>query len=64
MDEEEYTEVDRLTLFRAVDENGELLIGWDMTEGMTFIEAVGLLEAIKLSMNERFRAGEWSEDES
>lgn len=64
MDEEEYTEVDRITLFKAIDENGEMLIGYELTEGMTFIEAVGLLEAIKLSMNERFRSGEWSEDES
>lgn len=60
-DEGEYTKVDEITLFKAIDDDGDLLIGYDMSEGMTFIEAVGLLEAIKLSMNERFRNGEWED---
>lgn len=58
-DEGEYAKVDEITLFKAIDDDGDLLIGYEMSEGMTFIEAVGLLEAIKLSMNERFRSGEW-----
>lgn len=60
--EDEFTKVDEITLFKAIAEDGELLIGWDMSEGMTFIEAIGLLEAVKLSMNERFRNDEWAEE--
>lgn len=60
-DEGECTKVDEITLFKAIDDDGDLLIGYEMSEGMTFIEAVGLLEAIKLSMNERFRNGEWED---
>lgn len=57
------TELDRITITKSIDPTGDLLIGWDMSEGMTFLEAVGLLEAIKLSMNERFRRGEWADEE-
>lgn len=61
MTNDDLTEVDRITLHKSIDADGELLIGWEMSQGMTFIEAVGLLEAIKLSMNERFRNGEWED---
>ena len=53
--------MDRITLFRAFDQDGAMLIGWEMSDGMTFIEAVGLLEVVKLSMNEKFRNGEWED---
>ncbi|MGP6175430.1 hypothetical protein [Corynebacterium sp. A21] len=55
------TEVRRITITQAIDPDGELLIGWEISEGATFLEVVGLLEAIKLSMNERFRNGEWED---
>lgn len=61
MNEDDYTELDRVTLFKAIGDNGELLTGYTISEGMTFIEVVGLMEACKLSMNEMFRNGEWDE---
>lgn len=57
-----HKEVARIEITQYIDKDGELIVDWEASDGLSFVEMIGLVEMTKLSMHE-FSMQEEDDDE-